>query len=685
MVLGVCRRHLSNPQDADDAFQATFLTLVKKAGSVVNGSALASWLYQVAYRVALRARISLARRAHRERPGMGDLAGPANSVPTDPELRRVLDDEVSRLPRRHREAFVLCCLEGKSGAEAARLLGCRPGTVSSRLTRARERLRRRLLRRGIAPAIGVEVALLEGDAGAATTPVTMIHSTLQAAMSFAAGEADGGALSPQAVTLAKGALRTMYLSQLKVIALWLLVTCAFTGGVVWTLQALAAGPSAPENGNQLSEEARGGQPQKGLPVVQVAKPCPGGLERSTQQPCSVYAYEELKVIPRASGIMNALSVDIGSRVKKGQVLAEIDAPQLVLEERQAGAAVRQVTGLIREGHARVLIAKAEVQAAQKAVMVKEAEAVTAKATFKVSQAEVERLKNAMNRTGGAILVSKGELAIGETQALAARGRVEAAQAAIAGAQAEVEVKKGQVLLAEAALEALTANLEAAKLNQEKARLALEQTRIVTPIDGVVTRCDVHVGDFVRSDASGTPTSLLTVQGTGRLRVVVGIPDKDAPLAEPGSPVDLSFDALPGVKIAGKIARTAFVLNEKTRTMRVEIDLPNPAGLIRPGMSGQASVHLLKSPNALRVPLSALLMTTPGGVFPIRSTKGLSSSSKFVLYVVREGKAFKTPVEVGFPKGGEVEIFSGVRPNDLVVTDARGLSGESVAVLVAEKR
>jgi RND family efflux transporter MFP subunit len=668
MVLGVCRRLLPNSQDAADAFQATFLTLVKKAGSVAKRSALASWLYQVAYRVALRARITLARRSRCERPGVEDLSAPADGEPIDADLRRVLDEEVSRLPRRHREAFILCCLEGKTGAEAARLLGCPPGTISSRLTRARESLRRRLLRRGVAPAAGAAVAVLEGDAGAATTPVPLIHATLHAALSFAAGEAAGAALSPEAVSLAKGALRTMFHSQLKMAAVWLLVACVFAGGAVWSLQALAAGPAAQEQGEKIPE--RGGEPQKGLPVVQVMKPLPGGVEGKTSQECSVYAADEVDLMPHASGTLKNLVVDIGARVQRGQILAGIDAPQLVLEERQAEVAVKQVAGLIREAEARVFIAKAEVQVAQKAVLTKKAAVKSAEAISLISRRERERLDKARGRSIGSIAsVSDGEIALAQAQEEKAFSEVLSAEAAMAGVRAEEEVKKGKVQLAEAALQALTANMEGAKLAQEKARLALDQTRVVAPMDGVVTRCDVRNGNYVRSDSTGSPSSLLTIQRTDQLRVVVHIPARQAVLTEPGAPAELSFDAFPGFHCSGKVTRTAFALDAKSHTMRVEIDLPNPNGRIRPGMTGSAEIRLAKSPHSLRVPRSAVF--------------GPPAYAAAV-YVFRDGKAHVTHVTLGAENAKEVEILSPLGPNDLVVTDPRNLTGDAVAVEVKQR-
>jgi RNA polymerase sigma factor (sigma-70 family) len=247
MVLGVCRRLLPDPHDAEDAFQATWLTFVKKAGSVVHGGAVGSWLYQVAHRVALRARIELAKRAKKERHAPNEIAAaPADEPVGSSELGQVLDEELSRLPDRQRAAFVLCCLEGRTGEEAARELGCPAGTVSSRLTRARERLRTRLIRRGLAPAASALSAALAGEGFALSLSENLAASTLKAAHLFSSGEAAGEELSRQAVLLAEGVLRSMLLTKVKIAALLLLTFGVLTAGGVLTHHALTAAPPEKE-------------------------------------------------------------------------------------------------------------------------------------------------------------------------------------------------------------------------------------------------------------------------------------------------------------------------------------------------------------------------------------------------------------------------------------------------------
>jgi RNA polymerase sigma factor (sigma-70 family) len=168
MVLAVCRRVLRDGQEAEDAMQATFLVLARKAGSLRRPEGLAAWLHGVAYRVARKARVGEARRKAREHAvGCPEAIEPPDDAVWR-DLRPVLDAVIEGLPEKYREAVVLCYLQGRSNTEAARYLGCPSGTIASRLARARELLRGRLARRGLALSAGVlAVVLSKGTACAA--------------------------------------------------------------------------------------------------------------------------------------------------------------------------------------------------------------------------------------------------------------------------------------------------------------------------------------------------------------------------------------------------------------------------------------------------------------------------------------------------------------------------------------
>jgi len=232
MVLGVCRRILGRSQDAEDAFQATFLVLARKAGSLGPCDDVGSWLYGVARRVALRVRSESARRRSRERPaGEAEGTTPAavgGDPAPEPDLRPVLDEELGRLPASYRAAVVLCYLDGHTQEEAARRLGWPVGTVKGRLSRARELLRSRLTRRGLAPAVGIAV-WLEREARAAV-PEGLVQTTVEAAGRFAAGGKTAGAVSASVAFLVERTIASMILHQWKVAAVVLATTAAVVAG-----------------------------------------------------------------------------------------------------------------------------------------------------------------------------------------------------------------------------------------------------------------------------------------------------------------------------------------------------------------------------------------------------------------------------------------------------------------------
>jgi RNA polymerase sigma factor (sigma-70 family) len=247
MVWGVCRRILGDAHDAEDAFQATFLVLVRRAASVRAN--VGSWLYGVAHRTALKARANRAKRQARERSvtGMPEPAGTDQEVWDD--LQPLLDQELSRLPEKYRAVLVLRDLEGKTGREAARQLGCPEGTAASRLARARAMLARRLARRGLALSGGALAAALSHGAASASVPAPVLSATLKAVTLVAAGQAAAaGAVSGTVAVLTEGVLKAMFLNKLmKVTAALLLLATVGTG--VWS-GGWAAGPAQADRPNQ---------------------------------------------------------------------------------------------------------------------------------------------------------------------------------------------------------------------------------------------------------------------------------------------------------------------------------------------------------------------------------------------------------------------------------------------------
>ena len=189
MVWGVCRRLLENIQDAEDCFQAVFLVLARKAHTLRAGDALGGWLHRVACRLALRSRAMAARRRTEERQAAAMNSGSYEAKDAWPELRGLLDQELEQLPKAFRVPLVLCYLEGKSNAQAAKELGLPLGTVKGRLARGRELLRVRFEKRGLTLTAGALGVILTEQAASAAAPGMLLVSIASAAKAFAAGKA----------------------------------------------------------------------------------------------------------------------------------------------------------------------------------------------------------------------------------------------------------------------------------------------------------------------------------------------------------------------------------------------------------------------------------------------------------------------------------------------------------------
>jgi RNA polymerase sigma factor (sigma-70 family) len=244
MVLGLCQRILHDTHAAEDAFQATFLVLARKAASIGKRDAVASWLYKVASRVALRLRARAARRGAREE-ALAEVATPGRADDVAwRDLRPVLDEEIDRLPEKYRAPFVLCYLQGHTNEEAAEQLRCPKGTILSRLARGRERLRSRLARRGLSlSAAGMITAMCQHASAAVPLPA-LVSSTIKAAMPFAAGQAAAGLVAPSVAALTEGVLRAMFLTKTNLMTVALLAVLVLVPSAALLAGGRAVAPPA---------------------------------------------------------------------------------------------------------------------------------------------------------------------------------------------------------------------------------------------------------------------------------------------------------------------------------------------------------------------------------------------------------------------------------------------------------
>jgi RNA polymerase sigma factor (sigma-70 family) len=289
MVLGACRRLLDDPRDVEDAFQATFLVLARRAGSVRPGGNVGRWLRGVARRVAARARSEAARRRMHEGALPVEPASDPSAEARRADAREALDMEMGRLPEKYRSAIESCYLDGLTIVEAARRLGCPAGTLAARLSRGRDLLRSGLTRRGVAPAVSAALASWAFGPPAARASDSLVHATARAAARYAAGRvALAEAVSPSVVSLVEGVLKTMLLIKSKILAGFVATFAVVLGTGVWA--------------RQKSGEAPPQQPSEKAPVVLLARAEPAEEQADDKTPYpieispeKIYEYPELAI------------------------------------------------------------------------------------------------------------------------------------------------------------------------------------------------------------------------------------------------------------------------------------------------------------------------------------------------------------------------------------------------------
>jgi HlyD family secretion protein len=432
------------------------------------------------------------------------------------------------------------------------------------------------------------------------------------------------------------------------------------GGLFFMTQGQEHGDKKP--GLRAGASAEGANQE---PRVQVITPERGGMERVTSQPGTIRAFEYAPLFTKVSGFVKTLNVDRGSRVKKGDLLAEIYDPERDVAVIQGQASLDHSKAMVEQAQASILTAQAFVEAAK-------AKQHEVKATYDQMVASRDYRKKEYQRISE--LVARGsveekvkdekldEYHSAEAALLSAKAGIETAVALLAEAKAKVEQAKADKTAAVAQVEVSAANLEMAKV-------FVQYTRILSPYDGfVIYRGEsVHPGSFVRAADEGSKDPLLTVAMVAKMRTIVPIPDREVPYCNVGDPATVTIDALGSRVFPGKISRVAESEDINDRTMRAEIDLDNPDGVLRDGMFGRAFIILEKLIKNLTVPSSCLID---------RNGKGEGA-----VLIVKDGKVRRVKVHVGMDTGLLAEIVDGLAESDQVILQPDPSIAEGTAVQI----
>ncbi len=409
------------------------------------------------------------------------------------------------------------------------------------------------------------------------------------------------------------------------------------------------------------------QPVSPSPVpVRIVKPETGGVERTVTRPGSVHSFEYANLFSKVSGFLRNQKVDIGDRVQQGQLLAEVYAPEIEANVQKAQADLEKARSQVEVMQARVQEAQADLKEAYATLSQRRADLQSAKALVLLRKEQYTRFyKLAQANAIQQELVDEkfeSKRAAEATERSAAKA-VDTAEAAITATKARIERAQADLTDAKAQVAVTQAGLTYARTFES-------YTRITAPFPGVVTLRSYHNGDFIRDAATGTGAPILTVARTDLMRVVTWVPDRFVPFAHAGERAVVRVDSLPDHPFQSTVARTGQSEDYSTRTMRAEVDLPNPKGLLTNGMYGSVTLYLGKTRHGLSLPSACLQGTEKGG--------------QRTVYVVVDGKARSVNVGVGMDDGVRTEIVSGLKPDaEVIERHGPGLA-EGVPVRVVQE-
>jgi HlyD family secretion protein len=385
-------------------------------------------------------------------------------------------------------------------------------------------------------------------------------------------------------------------------------------------------------------------PIRTAPRVQIAKVEQRTISTKVGQPGFIFAYEQTALYPKVSGYLEKWNVDIGDQIHKDQVLATIYVPELEAQYTRAKAEVELDRAMVQVAEQFVEVAKnfAEVAAAQ----VEQAEAEVGKyaATVELWESTLKRL-NAVNEKDK--IIDKQVLDETLKQLKSSKASQKAAEASVTAAKATDLAKKAEVAKAQVDVKAASAKVKAAQAEEQRLAALVGYTRIVAPYDGRVVVRNANTGDFLQvggGDLSGTPdqgqhgTSIYVVARTDKVRVFVDVPEMDADYVTAGTKAKVRIQAYSGAEIDATVTRTSWSLGVKTRTLRAEIDLPNKDARLLPGMYAYGMVVIERS-NVRAVPVGAVTVL----------------GNQNCCYLLEDGKAMKTPVQVGISDGKWIEV------------------------------
>lgn len=698
MVLRVCQGVLVDPNDMQDAFQATFLVLVKQAGALWVQDSLGPWLHQVAYRTAACARSTAARRRrHEQRAALLRKEGRVEAggeLGRERELERVIHEELGRLPGHFRAPVVLCDLEGRTQEQAARSLGWPIGTVKSRLSRARERLRNRLSRRGFAPNAMLLASALKPDLPSAPVPPALVDSTARAAVQFAAVRA---VVQGSAASLAQGVLRSMSMTRWLKAGSVLLAMGATVSGVSLLAQSGTSGPEPPRAELQAARA-------DDLPTFTVK---PGKLIVTEVTRGNLEAAHRADVFSQVEGRTTIVRLlPEGTRVKKGQLVCELDSAALkdsLINQKitTRGAEIAYQSARLAREAADIAVDEYVEGTFRQEQGTLRAEAAAAQSAIEKADARMERARRARKRVSD-LLASRGD-AVTPADLVAEldiEDRLEAAEQSLLREKLALELARTrqQVLqkyTREKVVRELKTDVER-KRKDELARQAaweleknkeahlekqIESCQIYAPNDGIL----VYAGGSVAGQpmieegaAVRERQMILSVPDISQMQVNAKVREATVDQILPGMKVKVRVDAFPDSMLTGEVASVAplpdpsnlFRSAIKVYTTLVKLDQSLPG--LRPGMTAEVEILIKDHDNVLSVPVEALVESENRRPRAARKRGPRGQPGWRVAVKTPSGGFAWRDVVLGPSNDKFVEIVEGLQDGDVVITKPQAL-------------
>jgi HlyD family secretion protein len=384
------------------------------------------------------------------------------------------------------------------------------------------------------------------------------------------------------------------------------------------------------------------------PEVQVTKPERRTITRRVGQPAFVNAYEQTAMYPKIAGYIQAWSVDIGDRIQKDQVLADLFVPELESQYQEKQAELARDEVLIEVAQQLVDVAQSRLQAAA-------ADVERSKADVENYQSAVDRWESEVKRLTGMVaqgVIAKQILEESQKQLKSNLAMRDAALANVESIQADEASRRADLGKARADVDAARARTKVSEAVERRYAALVSYMKLTSPYDGVVVIRNANTGDFVQpasgdksndrdtmQRSAGRAEPIYVVARVDLVRIFVDVPEMYANYVREGTEAHVRLQALDDEEFPGKVARTSWSLNVQTRTLRAEIDLENPDARILPGMYAYAEVLITRS-KVMTIPLAA--------------TMELGNQNCCFLLV--DGKAIKTPIETGLNDGKSVEVF-----------------------------